>query len=114
MFLKGLVSKRGGLLRIILLVAVVLISLSSLLYAQTETYDKALRAYSKKDFKTAVKYLKEYVAQNPDADAYYLLGYANYKLKKRKEAIGYFKEAYLIDPNFTPKSIEFKGTVKNK
>ncbi|MGD0883779.1 MAG: tetratricopeptide repeat protein [Thermodesulfovibrionales bacterium] len=101
-----------GLCRIILLAAAVVIALTSLAYAQEETYDKALRAYLKKDFKTTVKYLKEYVAQNPDADAYYLLGYANYKLKNRKDAIGYFREAYLIDPNFTPKSIEFKGTVK--
>ncbi|MGD1076449.1 MAG: tetratricopeptide repeat protein [Thermodesulfovibrionales bacterium] len=103
-----------GLCKIILIGAAVVISLTSLVYAQEVTYDKALRAYLKKDFKAAVKYLKEYVAQNPDADAYYLLGYANYKLKKRKDAMGYFREAYLIDPNFTPKAIEFKGTVKGR
>jgi len=77
------------------------------LSAQEDLYDKALHAYHKKDFKATVKYLKEYVAQNPDAGAYYLLGYANYKLKNRKEASEYFREAYLIDPNFTPREIDF-------
>ena len=101
MSLKDLIRKAEGLCGIILLAAVVVMSSTSLLCAQEETYDRALHAYLKKDFKTAVKYLREYVAQKPDADAYYLLGYANYKLKNRKEAMGYFKEAYLIDPEFS-------------
>jgi hypothetical protein len=33
----------------------------SFAFAQETSYDKAVQAYLKKDFKTAVKYLKEYV-----------------------------------------------------
>lgn len=87
-----------------------------LLYAQEGVYEKAVHAYLKKDYKTAATYLKEYAAQKPEAEAYYLLGYATYmihrksgalKLSKGSEASEYFREAYLIDPNFSPKNINF-------
>ncbi len=72
--------------------------------AQENIHDKAIRAYGKRDFKTAVKYLKEYVQQNPDASAYYLLGYALYKMKDNSESARYFREAYTLDPNVSPSS----------
>jgi TolA-binding protein len=78
--------------------------------AQENTYDKALRAYGKKDFKTAVKYLKEYVEKKPDAYAYYLLGYALYEMKDNPASAKYFREAYTLDPNVSPSSgKEFRG-----
>ena len=77
-------------------------------YAQEELYQKGVQAYLKKDYKSAAKYLREFTDRKPDAAAYYLLGYANYKLKKDKEAEENFREAYLIDPGFTPKSIALK------
>lgn len=93
----------------------------SLLCAQDSSYEKGLQAYLKKDYRSAVKYLKEYVSQNPDAEAYYLLGYANYMVKRKSgpkkgrrnfwgdtETAEYFRQAYLIDPNITPRSIDFK------
>lgn len=72
--------------------------------AQENTYDKAVRAYGKRDFKTAIKYLKEYVEKKPDAYAYYLLGYALYKIKDNSDSAKYFKEAYTLDPNVSPSS----------
>jgi len=72
--------------------------------AQENIYDKAVRAYGKKDFKTAVKYLKEYVEKKPDAYAYYLLGYALYKMKDDPASARYFREAYTLDPNVSPSS----------
>jgi hypothetical protein len=96
-------------------ISVVLISVMfsiSVLYAQDDLYEKGLKAYFKRDYAAAVKYLKEYVAQMPDAEAYYLLGYATYELERnakpskgRKDfwsdtdSVRYFREAYLIDPN---------------
>jgi len=44
-------------------------------------YAKGIRAYFKKDYAAAVKYLKEYVSRNQKAKAYYFLGYAQYELK---------------------------------
>jgi len=69
--------------------------------AQENTYDEAIEAYKKGDFMNAAKYLKEYVEKNPDPNAYYLLGYASYKMKNYSESIRYFKEAYDLDPNLS-------------
>ncbi|HET6515308.1 MAG TPA: tetratricopeptide repeat protein [Thermodesulfovibrionales bacterium] len=107
MTMKGVTSRMKGLGILVVLVVLLEIILPPSLHAQEEAYDKALQAYLKKDFKKTVRYLKEYVAVWPDAGAYYLMGYANYKLKNRKEAAECFREAYLIDPNFTPTSIGF-------
>jgi TolA-binding protein len=75
---------------------------ASLLPAQDLSYEKGTDAYVKKDYGTAVKYLREYVEKKPNANAlahaYYLLGYAYYKLKNHPESISAFKEAYNLDP----------------
>ncbi len=94
---------------------------AAVLYADDGLYEKGLRAYLKKDYKTAVKYLKEYVADNRDARAYYLLGYASYEVKRREaksrgrrdswgdgETEEYFRKAYRIDPDFSPRAGIFK------
>ena len=72
--------------------------------AQENAYDKALKAYGKRDFRTAVKYLKEYVEKKPDASAYYLLGYALYEMKDNSASSKYFREAFTLDPNISPSS----------
>jgi TolA-binding protein len=74
----------------------------SSVFAQECEYDKALKAYMKNDFRSAVTCLIKYVNEKPDPDAYYLLGYASYKLKRHDEAMKYFREAYLIDPDSSP------------
>ncbi len=81
-------------------------------------YERGLKAYLKKDYRSAVKDLKEYVASKPEARGYYLLGYANYELKRKagkaggrrdfwgdKETVEYFKDAYLIEPDFSARTI---------
>lgn len=80
----------------------VIIFIAASAFAQENPYNKALDAYAKKDFKTVVKYLTDYVEKKPHPYAYYLLGYANYKLKNHAEAMKYFNEAYVIDPTFSP------------
>jgi len=76
--------------------------LAGFVLAEENPYDQAIKAYHKKDFKNAVLYLEEYIAQKPDPYAYYLLGYANYKLKNHAESVKYFEEAYILDPNISP------------
>jgi tetratricopeptide (TPR) repeat protein len=111
--------QKPGVIAFAVLSAVILFA--SVLYGQDELYEKGRRAYLKKDYKTAVKYLSEYVAVNPDAGAYYLLGYAKYELlrktgppKGKKDFWGdtrtaeYFKDAYLIDPNISARSGDLK------
>ncbi len=106
--------QKPGVILFAVLCAVILFG--SAVYGQEELYEKGRRAYFKKDYKTAVKYLSEYVAGNPDAGAYYLLGYAKYEVLRKGSAkgrkdfwgdtqtAGYFKEAYLIDPNISARS----------
>jgi len=94
--------------------------LASVAFGQDDAYAKGVRAYFKKDYAAAVQYLKEYVARKPEAKAYYFLGYAQYELTRgtknpagRKdfwadsEAAKYFKEVYLIDPEFSPPAAGF-------
>jgi len=71
-------------------------------FAEETAFDKAAGAYAKKDFNTAAKYFREYVENKPDPRAYYLLGYSLYKLKRHSEAVKYFREAFVLDPDLTP------------
>lgn len=95
---------------VLCILAVFCVTSSSL--AQESPFDKAVCAYLKKDFKTTVKYLKEYTAKKPDPYAYYLLGYAFYKMKKHPESVKYFEEAYVLDPTISPSSM--KALMKKK
>jgi len=89
-------------MRILIFLVTVVCLMSWLSFADAGSYEDALFFYKKGDFKNAVKYLKEYVKEKPDPYAYYLLGYASYKMKKHSESVRYFKEAYTIDPNISP------------
>ncbi len=87
-------------------------------YANLDSdYEKALQFYSSGQFEKAADHLKEYVQKRPKSSAYYLIGYSLYKLGRHDEAQEYFKEAYLIDPEFSPASFfneeirgKFRGT----
>jgi TolA-binding protein len=89
-------------MKIFFLVLAVLIFMNSIVVAEVNNYKNAISLYQKGDYKAAIKYLKEYVEEKPDPYAYYLLGYASYKMKKHSEAMRYFGEAYTLDPGFTP------------
>lgn len=73
-------------------------------YPGSEDFEKGLRHYRKRDYRSAEGYFKKYISGTPDPAAYYLLGYTDYKLKKFEDASGYFAEAYLIDPNISAKT----------
>ena len=68
-----------------------------------------LKAYNTKNYSAAVKHFREYLNRKPDPTAYYLLGYALYKQGKFMEADEYFRQAFLIDPDF---SLEKVGLIK--
>jgi len=69
--------------------------------AADESYEKALGLFKGRDYKNAVVYLDQYVAQRPDPAVYYMLGYASYKLREFQKSREYFNAAFLIDPDFT-------------
>lgn len=76
--------------------------------------EEAIILYQKGNFKKCIKYLEDYTKTLPDPRAYYLLGYSYYKIKKHSESMKYFKEAYLIDPEFSPAKSIWKANLTSK
>ena len=72
-------------------------------------FKAGLKYYNTRNYKAAVKQFKEYLAKKPDPKGYYLAGYALYKLGRFNESEEYFREAFLIDPEF---SLEKAGLIK--
>ncbi len=81
-----------------------LLMIAGTVFADAE-YDAALKDYAGRNYREAVTLLKAYVEKKPDPAAYYLLGYSLYELGRFDEATGYFKQAYLIDPTFSPEKL---------
>ncbi|MDH4231570.1 MAG: hypothetical protein OEW04_06015 [Nitrospirota bacterium] len=73
---------------------------------EDDAYQKGLMYYKKHDYKAAITHLKSYTENTPDPRAYYLIGYASYKIKDYATATKYFSDVYLIDPEFKVSSIE--------
>ena len=87
------------------------ILMSSDVIAKPDTeYEKAMQYYNKGNYKEAATLLKDYVKHRPDPVAYYRTGYALYKLKQFDEANEYFRQAYIIDPSFSPQA----GAIKEQ
>src|SRR5512135_2584088 len=89
-------KKMKTLFALFALIAV--LTISSETFAASSDFKKGLRYYGKKDYRNTAVYLKKHVSDVPDPIAYYLLGYADYKMRRFDEANKYFTEAYLIDP----------------
>jgi TolA-binding protein len=84
-------------------------------FAQETDFEKGAKAYMDRDYETAALHLREYVSRIPDSKAYYMLGYASYALERagRKEfgpSAEYFRQAYMIEPDFDPASVLQSGT----
>jgi TolA-binding protein len=70
--------------------------------ADDRDFKAGLGYYNSRNYTAAAKKFQDYVDKKPDAKAYYLIGYSFYKLGKFSQAEEYFREAYLIDPDFSP------------
>lgn len=77
-------------------------------FSADDDFLKGIHFYKKKNYSTSIKHLMAYSERTPDPQAFYLIGYANYKLKNYETAIKYFKDAYILDPNYKPTAIEMK------
>ncbi len=94
----------------------ILTGMASMLLAETHPdYKEAMKYFYKKDYAKAAELLKAYIDQRPEASAYYRLGYALYELGRYAEAEEYFREAYLIDPEYTPElSTPIRASLKRQ
>lgn len=62
-------------------------------------YDDAVDLIDDENYADAIPLLQKVVAKEPaNADAYNYLGYANRKLGKRSEALGYYRKALSVEP----------------
>ncbi len=76
----------------------------------TEHIEKGIMKLKAGNYDAAIEEFEEAASIAPDAEAYYYLGYAYYMKgrkatqdgESRKKSLDYFKNAYEIDPNFTP------------
>lgn len=102
---------------VILLVSSVVLAGVQLAYAEEELFDtktaaahaeKGIAHLKEKKYDAAIKELEEAVTINPDAEAYYYLGYAYYMkgrkgdAESRKKSVESFDKAYELNPGFTP------------
>lgn len=87
----------------VIMTLLIALMVSGTVHAKTASeYDAAVKSYYSGKYKDAVRHLQGYIAQHPDPAAYYLMGYSLYKLKRFDEANEYFRDAYLINPAYTP------------
>lgn len=85
---------------ITVLLAVTLVAMPAFADRDPE-FNKALRYYGSKQYKSAIAAFDDYLATKPDPAAFYLRGYSYYKLGNFQEAERSFREAYMIDPEFS-------------
>ena len=86
---------------LILVTLFFLVSLS-LSIADDASFKKAYSLYYQGKPHQAINVLEAYVNEYHDAKALYFLGYVYYESKKMVPAMKYFKEAYIIDPDYSP------------
>lgn len=65
-------------------------------------FEKARELYNGGRYDEAVKMLKKYVEKRPVPEAYYMIAYSLYKLGRHDEANKYFKQAFLLEPTYSP------------
>ncbi len=76
--------------------------------AATQHLDQGISYLKAKNFDSAIKEFEAAADINPDAEAYYYLGYAYYlkgrtgDRESRSKSREYFDQVYEIDPNFSP------------
>jgi len=76
-------------------------------YASAD-FAAGVAAYKKQHYKECINQLQAYTNKTPDTRAFYLMGYASYRLRNYEQAKEYFRKAYILDPNFRPASLGVK------
>jgi TolA-binding protein len=90
---------------VLALLTVLLISVS-LCWANETALQEAYSLYYKGEKESAIKMMEDYVQDNPNADAFYFLGYVYYEKKEMDRAMEYFSEAFRLKSFYSPMSPE--------
>jgi tetratricopeptide (TPR) repeat protein len=84
----------------LLLLSVFIAIAPGLLFAADDDFKKGMKYYHAGNYAKAVKHLDAYLEDKPDSYAYYVKGYALYKMRRYSEAVADFKDAYMVEPGF--------------
>jgi tetratricopeptide (TPR) repeat protein len=76
-------------------------------YASAD-YAAGVAAYKKQHYRECIDQLQAYTDKTLDTRAFYLMGYASYKLRDYEKSKEYFRKAYVLEPNFRPASLHLK------
>src|SRR5574340_666313 len=107
--MRGMIS--GVLLVLLMMVSSPVLAADEELFdtkAAIELREKGRQLLNTRKYDAAIEALEEAVDTAPDAEAYYLLGYAYYMKGKagdeesKEKAKENFEEAYTLNPNFSP------------
>ena len=88
----------------VITVALLIFSLMSvsLCLAQTSRVDEAYSLYYQGNTDKAIELMQDYVKDNPDASAYYFLGYAYYEKQQMNKAMEYFTKSFKLRSFYSP------------
>ncbi len=89
-------------MRIIAFIILLLFMSVPLCMANDASLNRAYSLYFQGKMEEAIKIMEDQVKDNPDAKVLYFIGYAYYELNQMDTAMKYFRQAYLVDPDFTP------------
>ena len=90
-------------MKVITVAVLILAFLSvSLCLAETSPVEEAYTIYYQGNVDKAIELLEDYVDGNPDAGAYYFLGYAYYEKKQMNKAMEYFTKSFKLRSFYSP------------
>ncbi|GAB4541768.1 MAG: hypothetical protein Fur0020_11240 [Thermodesulfovibrionia bacterium] len=100
--LKSQISNLQKIMKVVISIVILFIIFTSSISYADDSLQKAYSLYYKGRMQEAIRLMKDYVDKNPDPKVIYFIGYAYYKIRDMENARRYFKDAYLIDPHFSP------------
>jgi hypothetical protein len=100
---RGFLASLIKLSFLIVTIAFIIATVAPCLEARQLTdFEKATQLYNKGKYEQAIPLLKKHIKTKPKPEAFYMLGYSLYKLGRHEEARKYFKESYLVEPEYSP------------
>ncbi len=88
--------------RTFLTLAIIALLSFSLCWAGVSPVENAYSLYYQGKAEKAIELMEAYVENNPDAGAYYFLGYAYYEMEQMDKAMDYFKKSFEIKNFYSP------------
>ena len=86
----------------VLIVLIISLMSFSLCIAAESPVDQAYNLFYQGKSDKAIELIEDYVQDNPDASAYYFLGYAYYEKNEIDKAMEYFSKSFKLKSFYSP------------